>query len=413
MAERYEKPMIGLIIMSCLLFNYFLCILNTHFISVTDKDVIGAEILLMAASWGTLIWSGKRLHVGWLCFALAFILIPVLVMVLREQPMPKTIRDIIIVPTFVLLGMRYGRRDLAGPIIAICALVFCVAFVEASFVDKYQGYVNVISYYISKGSIPQEQATFNGTDLFVSAVRADGRMFGSFLGDLRASSIFLEPVSFGMFAAIIAFYALGAGHEIKRGRMITCLAFSIIFIVLCDGRLALGLVILAFATHFVLYQLPKIVLFLYLPLTVGMALLLQAILPFTPEGDNILTRMTNTAALMRSMTLQVALGLSPFALPTVDSGIAYLIESVGLTGAVIFWCALCALCRYDDRAQRTFAHLVCLYLSVSWLCSYATFTIKTAAVLWFLFGTFQLPRPQPTLRATPAPLARPTMASTT
>jgi putative polymerase len=385
----HEKLLIELIVIGCLLFNYVLCVLNTHLISVSDKHVIGAELLLMTAAWGILMWGGKRLQIGWLCLALAFVVIPVFVMILREQPMPKSVRDIVIVPTFVLLGIRYGRRNLSGFVVALCALVFFVAIIEAIFTDQYQNYVDVIDYYISKG-FTKEQATFHDDNLYVSAIRPVGRMFGSFLfGDLRASSIFLEPVSLGMFAAIVAFYALAAGDEITRGRRMACLAFAFAFVVLCDGRLAFGLVIVALAARFIVFRLPKIVLFLYLPLTVGIAFLLQIILPFTPQGDNLLGRINHTATLLRSMTLDVYLGLSPFALPTADSGIAYLIENVGLIGAAIFWCALCALCLYDDRAQRTFAHMVCLYLSISWVVCASTFTIKTAAFLWFLFGTFQ------------------------
>jgi putative polymerase len=390
--ERYEKLLIELIVVGCFLFNYVLCVLNTHLVGVSDNQVVGAELLLMTAAWGVLLWGGKRLQVGWLCLALACVLIPIFVMIMREQPMPKTIRDIIIVPTFVLLGMRYGRHNLSGFVVRVCALVFCVALFEVSFAARYEQYVDVIKYYISKGATPEEQATFNGTRLFVSAIRPDGRMFGGFLGDMRASSIFLEPVSLGMFAAIVAYYALAAGDEIARGRRIACLAFAFVFIVLCDGWLALALVVLALAARVVLLRLPKMVLFLYLPITVGLALLLQAILPFTPRGDNLLGRISTTATLLRSMPLDVYLGLSPSAFSTVDSGIAYLIERIGLIGVTIFWCALCALSRYDDRAQRTFAHMVCLYLSVSWLCSYATFTIKTAAILWFLFGSFQMIR---------------------
>jgi hypothetical protein len=64
--------------------------------------------------------------------------------------------------------------------------------------------------------------------------------------------------------------------------------------------------------------------------------------PFTPEGDNLLGRISNTATGLQSMTLDVYLGFAPSALSTVDSGIAYLIENVGLIGTVIFWCAFCA-----------------------------------------------------------------------
>ncbi|QNT69175.1 hypothetical protein [Defluviicoccus vanus] len=380
------------LVAATLFFNFGLCFVNTNVAAVGEAHVILAEALIMAATWGVLLLSGRPLDTRWVCFALAIVVFAVLVMILREQIQPKTVRDLIIIPTFVLLGIQYGRRDLSKALIALCVVVLAVGIVEAALLDTYQKYFNIIRYFISKGSTPEEQASFNSTSLFVSGIRSGGRVLGGFLGEQRVSSIFLEPVSSAMFAAIVAFYTLSVFDEIDRSSAVALLTMAAIFLVLSDGRLAMGLTLAAVVAFVVLYQLPKLSLYLYLPAAVGFAFVVDALRQAQSTSDDLPGRLSKTAQIVGSMDMQVMLGLSLFPRSTVDSGVAYLIEGIGLVGTAVFWCGLCTLMRYDDRCQRRLAHMICLYLSLSWLVSYATFTIKTAALLWFLLGTVQAQR---------------------
>lgn len=384
----YDASVLGLIA-ATLFFNYALCFINTRFATVGEGQVILAEAMVMAATWGALLLSRRPVDLRWLSFALAVVCCSILVMFLREEVLAKTVRDLIIIPTFVLLGMQYGCRDLSKPLIVLCAVVVTLGVFEAAFTDAYVRYFDIIRYFIAKGATPEEQAAYNGTSLFVSGIRTDGRILGDFLGKQRVSSIFLEPVSSAMFAAIVIFYTLSVFDEISRLRSMALLVMAAILLVMTDGRLAMGLSLAAVAVWAVLYRLPKLSLFLYLPAAVALAF---GVGTMRQGGDDIVGRLGTTAQLLASMDLGVVTGGSGFTSSTVvDSGIAYLIGSIGLFGTVLVWCSLCSLARYDNVPQRRFAHMICLYLSLSWLVSSATFTIKTAGLLWFLFGTLQPP----------------------
>jgi putative polymerase len=390
MVLAFRNHLILAVVAATMLFNLALCFVNTNFMAMREVHVILAEMAIMAAAFGLLVFASRPLDLRWVCFALAMVVCAILVMVMRGEVQPKTVRDLIIIPAFVLLGMQFGRRDLSKALIALCLVVLAVGIVEAALLDTYQKYFNIIRYFISKGSTPEEQASFNSTSLFVSGMRPGGRVLGDFLGQQRVSSIFLEPVSSAMFAAIVAFYALAMFDEIDHRNAAALLAMAAILLVLSDGRLAMGLTLAAVIAWALLYRLPKLSLYLYLPAAVAVAFLIDALREARDTSDNILGRLSKTVELLGSMDLGILLGLSRFPVSTVDSGIAYMIEGVGLLGTVVFWCGLCALLRYDDRAQRRFAHMICLYLSLSWLVTYGTFTIKTAGLLWFLAGTLQL-----------------------
>ncbi len=78
-----------------LFFNFALCFVNTKIAAVGEAHVILAEALIMAATWGVLLLSRRPLDLRWLCFAIAIVCCAILVMILREQVQPKTVRDLI------------------------------------------------------------------------------------------------------------------------------------------------------------------------------------------------------------------------------------------------------------------------------------------------------------------------------
>jgi len=68
-----------------------------------------------------------------------------------------------------------------------------------------------------------------------------------------------------------------------------------------------------------------------------------------------------------------------------DSGFGYLIGRIGLPGLAALWCVLfmipCA-----NAQSRLYRQLIALYLCAILSISYSPLTIKTASLLWFLFG---------------------------
>jgi hypothetical protein len=144
-----------------------------------------------------------------------------------------------------------------------------VAVIEVVFTDQYQRYVDVISYYIAKRATPEEQSTFHDTRLFVSAIRPETRMFAFPLRRLAGLVDFPQACLARHVRGNRRLLRLAVGDEISRGRGMVCLTFACILVILCDGRLAFGLIIVALAAGFVVFRLPKLVLVLYFALGSG------------------------------------------------------------------------------------------------------------------------------------------------
>ena len=84
------------------------------------------------------------------------------------------------------------------------------------------------------------------------------------------------------------------------------------------------------------------------------------------------------------------LGVSDeFKSKAVDSGIAYLITTQSIFVVVALWATI-VLPASNDRPDKTrFTHAVCIYVALNMMVSFALLTIKTAALLWFIYGSLQ------------------------
>ena len=68
-----------------------------------------------------------------------------------------------------------------------------------------------------------------------------------------------------------------------------------------------------------------------------------------------------------------------------DSGYAYAISRVGVIGLAVLWLIPFSL-KNPDRNFCTFRNLTAIYYGAIFCVSNSAFTIKTAALAWFLFG---------------------------
>jgi putative polymerase len=59
-------------------------------------------------------------------------------------------------------------------------------------------------------------------------------------------------------------------------------------------------------------------------------------------------------------------------------------------GLILFWLLLVMNAEERRPEQIRFLHGLCIYLSLTMLVSYSLFSIKTAALLWFIHGSLQM-----------------------
>jgi len=77
--------------------------------------------------------------------------------------------------------------------------------------------------------------------------------------------------------------------------------------------------------------------------------------------------------------------------PVNDSAYTYLLVKLGILGVAALW-GLFVYAPVPDRGAWRFKTVVALYYVLVLTIAASAFTIKTAALLWFLYGTLNNPR---------------------
>jgi putative polymerase len=392
--QSIKSTIAPLLVGAAVLFNFVLCFVNTKLFTTTDRLGIAVEVAILGLALG-LIWNRSiRLYAVLSLTAAYFIA----VMVYRLDFDPKIMRDILIPIVFFFLGRYLGSRRGADRLVTVLLIMALgSSLFELLAPGFYLNYFDVIHYYIARGTV-----TGNDTDvapsLFFNGIRFEGRSLLPVLGDQRISGIFLEPPSAGNFCVMAFAWILLRDRQNVTAFVAKSLAVLTI-IVLADSRF--GLYFCAFIVlAYVATPLIRPAMLFALPFLAMIALAYYAGAHWQDTIDNSLWgRALTSGRVLSSLDIwQVfglgatdvkagaAFGTSGFG----DSGYSYMLVTVGLPGVVIIWALFLFSPVYDADAAR-FKNFVAFYLSILLSISAAVFTIKTAALLWFLYGTLNNP----------------------
>jgi putative polymerase len=381
------NTMIEILILAAVLFNAVLSLVNAHAMPLTPAYVIAAEVLILTACVA-LIASGLR-HDDrpWLILMLAVLWIGLTSSLMREQLAAKSIRDVAIIPIFVMLGLRYS----ASPVRVFTAVqlaVFSVVLIEAFDQYLFATLFAVKSYYINTRDFSAETFWNEASELFLSATRPSDRFIPLF--DLhRMSSVFLEPVSLGNYVCIVVIFLTAYWTALTR-RQKLWFAFTTLFLLAaCDGRLATVTCLFIIGVGLIVAVLPPRIFVLYLPAAVLGACLVVLYLAPQASGDNFTGRLAVMVGLLSNLSLADLVAVSPLSSlgRHYDSGVTYLVVTQTLVGAALVWASITLVPHIRARRQAVIVHGTCLFVAFNLLVSYSVFSIKTAAVLWFLYGT--------------------------
>ena len=250
----------------------------------------------------------------------------------------------------------------------------------------YERYLNVLNYYINKGGLKLDQAHVTGTHFFVSGIRpaGEGRSLLPVLGDHRASSIFLEPISLGNFAVICAAWGLVRFEE-RPGFGLAMITIAVVNAVLADSRQGISCALLiagALAT-----PLPRSRPWRLLAPVCVLAALLYIGWEAAPRpiDDTLGGRIDGAGTLMASWGARQWFGVAASSRSTVDCGYAQLLMGLGIVPAFIVWAGF-ALWRTNNRLFNRYRCALIIYLCVSLTITGSVLSIKTGALAWFLLG---------------------------
>jgi putative polymerase len=392
-----SRPAVMALVLAPVGFNFALCFVNTHALSVSNLHVMASEGLIVGL---VLLMARRAIGLTGMILLACTILWVTALMALRivlgtdSSFDIKIARDLAIPFAFFFLGMHSGDRTLGDRIVLAAALaVLAVGLFEYFWLETFTQVFNVAKYYIARGTMEARDALYSG-NLFISGVRPAGAEGGrnilSFLGDHRVSSVFLEPVSMGNFGVIVFMWGL-VRWMAERGLHWTTMALGMTLIVLSDSRFGALLCIIALVLTLLPMRLATIGTFAMPFAAVALLVLVPALVTasYDPQNRSVdngfVGRFVLSAQILGEFDALNWFGLQAQKVQAFDSGYAYVIGAIGLAGLLLLWTLIFAI-RSASESFFAFRNVAALYYAAILCVSNSPFTIKTAGLLWFLLG---------------------------
>jgi putative polymerase len=392
-AQPIGRMLAPLVVFAAVLLNFGLCFINTNVFRVSPGVMIFSEIMLIAMTFSLIWYRSTVLYIFFLVLSFYFFS----VMLVRSDFDPKIIRDFLIPFVFFFLGYYFGSiRSCDRLVTLLILLALGTALFEWLALNTYLHYFDVFRYYVARGSESNLQAdsglVIRGDDtagLYVNGTRFQERTLLAFLGSHRVSGIFLEPISAGNFGAIAFAWVLLR----DRGRIGPLIAKSFAIatiLVLADARFGFFFCIFTLLLYLAAPIIRPTILFL------TPFLLMIGLVAFAGDHGQEAPSSELAGRLMHAANTLVALDpWQVFGLEISDafgsgyagdSGYGYLLVKVGLVGLTAIWTLFVYAPIFDRDAWR-FKVFVAFYVVALLSISASLFSIKTAALLWFLYGT--------------------------
>lgn len=393
------KIAIYCIVAFAVIFNAALAFFNANISRISVNHVMGGEAILIAAAAVVvhLSMNAQRdcrfvhAHFRPLIFLGLFLALYIANLTFSslagESTSLKPIRDVLIIFAFLMVGFAAAsyRLDVRWPFIALTAAVVVVGLLEFVNTPLYIRLFNVASYYSQTRGDGQE--TLAG--IFENARSFNGRFSFGFRQAQRLSSVFLEQTTHGNYAVLICVFLAGFWNRLSLIQRFF-LAGSALFIILgTDSRQAFAVCLIVSLSYAVVHRFGRWSLFVYMP---G-ALIFMLLGFYDPEviyrsQDNFDGRLTYSIGRFVRTDMEAMLGIR-MGERVFDSGYTYILYGQAIWGFIAFLILLPAVLPYGTASARRFSHAVMIFYTVNLSVSGSTiFSIKTAAVLWFLIGLY-------------------------
>lgn len=376
----------AVILLLTVLFNPLLSIVNGHLFPLTGGIVAAfqAALVLGALFIGA---AGRDRPSGWLAITLAIVASFLAISLARGSLDPKPLGEVLVIPAFILLGARLNYKTLVTVVIMLQTLLTGVGLWELADPAGFGEVFRVAEYYIGTRGFSADQF-WAGNGLFVSSQRPGGRLLLGHLNLHRGSSLFLEPVSLGNWIVVILVFVMAFWTRLGWAARLFLIMSNCVLLVVCDGRLAMVLslallIYLPFSRH-----VPERVSAVYLLVALAGLALLSSLGLLLSTGDDLLGRLRVGLEAMMNLDVRTLLGLGSREHLMVDAGYVYVIQTQSFLVGLLLWFGLTLTSLGDTPSSRIFKHGTMIFIAACLLVSYSVLTIKTAGLLWALYGYF-------------------------
>lgn len=350
--------------------------------------VIAAELAIILGAMGmSFLRDGiRREDVAPLLLVAGIVVVAVIGSLVFERPMIEGVRNALIIAAFTILGIRCDERMVRIAFAVSCVIALGVLLLEISSVDTYASIFQPANYLIkTRGFVAKEFMDENS--LAIGTISYSGRFtFGLYDGP-RTSSIFLEQVSINCFSIVIMVYLCTLWQRLSIAERVLALAAVFLIVVTNNARMSSLLAPLFLIGYFLFPRLPRYWQGLVPVVSLGATFLLFAFIPWR-TGDDPVGRLGTTYRYLTEYDAgDYLFGVPSLISRTGDTGYGFVIASMGLAGAFVYWAYFIIVVPQNSDTSRRAAWAAALYVYV-WLLvgGTGTFSMKSAPLLWLLLG---------------------------
>lgn len=369
-------------------FNFVLSMVNAHgfgissiHVQIVQLAITGLGLLLVVAR------GGPDTPLAFPLLVVAFLVFSGISMLATGSFDFKTIYDVLLLATFIALGSTLWQLPVRY-LNWLLGLAAIVAGFEYFLPDLYTRLVDPLSYFANTRAWVAAALgdTFtDGAGLAISTIRGGGESWlGLSIGGHRVGGIFLEPLSQGYFAAILAmFYCFHFQDDFWRRSLACFICLMLAFI--SDTRVAVLLIGFCFVAGPLVRRLPALLAYLVPVVGLLAGIVVFAGMSVSDDSSELAFRMSLTfRTLLQSPLYNVLFGGLDLTYAA-DSGIVTVMAQSGLAGLMSFFVMASGLGSMRRREPMVL-FLVTTYLFVTAMFGAAFLSIKTAALLGLLIG---------------------------
>ena len=375
----------------CISFNFLLPVVNANVMAVSTSQVQLVQLVLTAAAVVlTLMRGGPDVPLRFPLLIVTFGFGYAIASFIGGAFDYKNLYDVLMLCSFIALGStmrdqspRFADRLLLLALIT-AAFEYFLPGLYAQVVDPQSYLANTRDWVATALG-----DTFtDGAGLSLNGVRGDGVSWLGLTADgHRVGGIFLEPLSQGYFAALVAIYYCFRFRDWFWRRAFAC-AICLLLALVSDTRLAVLLIGFTFAFTPIAKRLPIGFAYLIPVLGAVIGFLLYGLFSMTGNTSEIAYRLSLTFRLLQESPLFNVLFGDLDMTTAADSGIVTIMARSGLIGLAAFF-ALAPGLSLRGR-QPLFVILIAIYVLVTAIFGAAFLSIKTAALLGLLIGAIDV-----------------------
>lgn len=369
------------VLIAALLSQFTLALVNAHLFSTSATIVSAYDGLIVCAAIGLAFLAKRKLTA---IIVTAILFNAYLLFLFGGEFDPKSIRDVLVISAFLILGMGHPNPDLSRvAFIASAILVVSVGLFEWIATDAYSSIVNPQSFYVSRGALAAESTYWMQEGLRGNSFRLTDRNFLPFLGQQRIGSVFLEPIAMGNYGVIAVIWGLTRPAYEKWTRFFA-LAVGAFCVIACDGRFGVSIAIVMALLMLYPREVVRLTLWV-LPFAAIVLLVYHASGYEPPWRDDLIGRLAASGAHIANLTLSEAFGLTRLH-TGVDAGFYYAITAFGILFSLALWIGYCELPTHTIEANRYKLLMGVYVIAILCVSGSSLFALKQASLAWFLFG---------------------------